>query len=143
MVENAIKYTAEGGRVTLRARPEGDGGRVAIEVEDTGQGISAEDLPHIFERFYRGRTKAYDDSGEQEVPGIGLGLHLARVLVEGMGGSIEASSRGGRGSTFTLLLPIWRDETRGEGGDRDGGSINAAAEDVTGGEAKREALRNG
>ena len=109
VVENAVKYTPEGGRVTLRARREG-GEHVSVEVEDTGPGISAEDLPRVFERFYRGRTAAGGGSDEQEVPGIGLGLYLARVLVEGMGGSIEASSRAGRGSTFTLRLPVWRDE---------------------------------
>ena len=53
---------------------------------------------------------------EQEVPGIGLGLHLARVLVEGMGGSIGARSGVGRGSTFTLRLPVWRDESDGGAG---------------------------
>lgn len=105
VAENAIKYTPEGGRITLRA-VRGAGGRVEVEVEDNGPGIRPEDLPHIFERFYRGRAGAADG---QEVPGIGLGLHLARVLVEGMGGSIEARSRVGRGSTFTLRLPVWRD----------------------------------
>ncbi|MDX7140888.1 ATP-binding protein, partial [Enterobacter hormaechei] len=83
---------------------------------DTGPGISAEDLPRVFERFYRGRAIAGDGSrgsDEQEVPGIALGLHLARVLVEGMGGSIRARSRVGRGSTFTLRLPVWRDEHDG------------------------------
>jgi signal transduction histidine kinase len=102
VVENAVKYTPEGGRVTLRARGEG-GGHVSVEVEDTGPGIGADDLPHIFERFYRGRA----DEGEAQ--GIGLGLYLARVLVEGMGGAISASSRVGRGSTFTLRLPVWRE----------------------------------
>lgn len=102
VVENAVKYTPVGGRVTLRAR--GDGGaHVSVEVEDTGPGIREEDLPHIFERFYRG------GADEGDVPGIGLGLYLARVLVEGMGGSIEASSRVGCGSTFTLRLPVWRE----------------------------------
>ena len=112
VVENAIKYTPDGGRITLRAFL--DGGHVGIEVEDTGPGISAEDLPHIFERFYRGHVSTGDGPGssdEQEVPGIGIGLHLARVLVEGMGGSIDVRSRVGHGSTFTLRLPIWRVES--------------------------------
>ena len=111
VVENAIKYTPGGGRVTLRARREG-GGHVSVAVEDSGPGISADDLPHIFERFYRGRAGAGNGGGgadEQEVPGIGLGLYLARVLVEGMGGAIEASNRVGAGSTFTLRLPVWRE----------------------------------
>jgi signal transduction histidine kinase len=119
VIENAIKYTPEGGRIALRAARDEAGGRVAIEVEDTGPGISAEDLPRVFERFYRGRAGAGNGAGgveEQEVPGIGLGLHLARVLVEGMGGSIEASSRAGRGSTFTLRLPVWRDDAAERGG---------------------------
>jgi signal transduction histidine kinase len=113
VVENAVKYTPEGGRITLRARREADGERVSIEVEDTGPGIREEDLPHIFERFYRGRVVVGEGADEQEAPGIGLGLYLARVLVEGMGGSIGASSSAGRGSTFTLRLPVWRDETDG------------------------------
>jgi len=113
VAENAIKYTPEGGRVTLRARRDQEGGRVAIEVEDDGPGIHPEDLPRVFDRFYRGRAWAGRPE-EQEVPGIGLGLHLARVLVEGMGGSIEASSRMGRGSTFTLRLPVWPGDTNGE-----------------------------
>lgn len=116
VVENAIKYTPEGGRITLRARSEEDGGQLTIEVEDTGPGIRAEDLPHVFERFYRGRVAAGEGATrveEPEVPGIGLGLYLARVLVEGTGGSIEARSRVGQGSTFTLRLPVWRDEPGG------------------------------
>jgi signal transduction histidine kinase len=120
VVENAIKYTPDGGRIILRARRDEGGGRVAIEVEDTGPGIRAEDLPLIFERFYRGRAVAGDGAGkldEQEVPGIGLGLHLARVLVEGMGGSIEASSSVGRGSTFTVRLAVWRAELDGDTND--------------------------
>lgn len=112
VVENAVKYTPEGGRITLRARREAGGGHISVEVEDTGQGISAEELPRVFERFYRGHSGAGDGIDNQEVPGIGLGLYLARVLVEGMGGTIEASSRVGRGSTFTLRLPVWREEGR-------------------------------
>jgi ammonium transporter, Amt family len=124
VVENAVKYTPDGGRITLRARRDGGGERVAIEVEDTGPGISPEDLPRIFERFYRGRAGASDGDAETEVPGIGLGLHLARVLVEGMGGSIEAGSRVGRGSTFTLRLPVWRDESDDEAGGLAAGSVS-------------------
>lgn len=111
VVENAVKYTPEGGRVTLRARREG-GGHVSVDVEDTGPGIREEDVPHIFERFYRSRAgsnNAGDSADEQDVPGIGLGLYLARVLVEGMGGRIGVKSRVGHGSTFTLRLPVWRD----------------------------------
>jgi signal transduction histidine kinase len=123
VVENAIKYTPDGGRITLRARRDGDGGRVAVEVEDDGPGIHPEDLPRVFERFYRGRAGAGRPE-EQEVPGIGLGLHLARVLVEGMGGSIEVSSRVGHGSTFTLRLPVWPGDTNGEDDELTPGRVN-------------------
>ena len=150
VVENAIKYTPDEGRIILRARRDEDGGPVAIEVEDTGVGVRAEDLPRIFDRFYRGRAGAGDGAGnldEQEVPGIGLGLHLARVLVEGMGGSIEASSRVGHGSTFTLRLPVWRDETNDEanvdGGEWATSSVKAPAENLASGAVKREGLPNG
>lgn len=146
VTENAIKYTPDGGRIILRARRDGSGNdRVAIEVEDTGPGIRAEDLPRIFERFYRGRLVAGENAvnlDEQEVPGIGLGLHLARVLVEGMGGSVEASSRVGHGSTFTLRLPAWRDETDG-GGEPATSFVNAPAENFAGVAVKREGLRSG
>jgi len=113
VVENAIKYTPAGGSIALRARRD-EGGGVAVEVEDNGGGIHPEDLPHVFDSFYRGRQAGAgaggSDADEQEVPGIGLGLHLARVLVEGMNGTIEARSRLGEGSTFTLRLPAWRVE---------------------------------
>ncbi|HEV2761994.1 MAG TPA: HAMP domain-containing sensor histidine kinase [Pyrinomonadaceae bacterium] len=143
VVENAVKYTPEGGRITLRARPDDGGERVAVEVEDTGPGISPEDLPHIFERFYRGRAGASEGEDEQEVPGIGLGLHLARVLVEGMNGSIEATSRVGRGSTFTLRLPVWRDEADGREGVWATNSAGAPAVNVEGGASERQGLHDG
>jgi len=113
VVENAIKYTHAGGRIHINAHM--SGGRVAIEVQDNGRGIHAEDLPQVFDSFYRGRAISDGGSGAdgEEVPGIGLGLHLARSLVEGMGGSIEVRSQPGQGSTFTLRLPVWQgdDET--------------------------------
>ena len=146
VVENAVKYTPEGGRVALRAARGGGGGHVAIEVEDTGPGISADDLPRVFERFYRGRALMENGAGgcdEQEVPGIGLGLHLARVLVEGMGGSIEARSRVGQGSTFTLRLPAWSGESDG---DEDGWATNPAgapADATARGTAEPGGMRHG
>ncbi|MDQ3135882.1 MAG: PAS domain-containing sensor histidine kinase, partial [Acidobacteriota bacterium] len=77
VAENAIKYTPDGGSITLRAYS--DGGSVIIEVQDTGRGIRAEDMPHIFDKFYRGQATGDGAEGvsenEQEVPGIGLGLH--------------------------------------------------------------------
>jgi len=119
VVENAVKYTPEGGRVTLRARRDGE--QVSVDVEDTGPGIREEDVPHIFDRFYRGRVGSDNTKGgadEQDVPGIGLGLYLARVLVEGMGGRIGVKSRVGLGSTFTLRLPVWRDDAAESDGEQ-------------------------
>jgi K+-sensing histidine kinase KdpD len=107
VVENAIKYTPTGGRIHINTHMEGR--HVAIEVEDNGRGIHAEDLPQVFDSFYRGRASDGAGSGAdgEEVPGIGLGLHLARSLIEGMNGSIEVRSQPGQGSTFTLRLPLW------------------------------------
>jgi signal transduction histidine kinase len=109
IVENSIKYTPAGGRIRLCARHSGQ--TIEILVEDNGRGIHPEDLPHVFDSFYRGRATSDGTNGdseeEQEVPGIGLGLHLARSLVEGMNGSIEVKSQPGHGSIFTVRLPVW------------------------------------
>jgi signal transduction histidine kinase len=75
-------------------------GRVTVAVRDRGAGISAEDLPHIFERFYKSR-------GQQAVvPGLGLGLYISRELVLRHGGRLWAASRVGEGSTFYIDLPL-------------------------------------
>ena len=113
LVENAIKYTDGEGRITLGASAEA--GQVRISVSDTGRGILAEDLPHIFEKFYRGRAPAlrmndslYEVTEEvAEVPGVGLGLYLARTIIEEIGGHIRVESVVGRGSAFTISLPVW------------------------------------
>ncbi|MBD0373668.1 MAG: sensor histidine kinase [Pyrinomonadaceae bacterium] len=117
LVENAIKYTPDGGRIIIKAAPAGDD-EVAISVADTGCGILAEDLPHVFEKFYRGRPGnacAYDSpagtsSAHTEAPGIGLGLYIARSIIEQLGGRITVESPGGRGTVFTLFLPVWNEE---------------------------------
>lgn len=122
IVENAIKYTPGGGRIRVAARR--DGSRVAIEVEDNGRGIRPEDVPRVFDSFFRGRPPNVVadavERGDADVPGIGLGLYLARVLVEGMGGSIEVRSEPGRGSYFTAWLPVWQDESGSPGDSRRG-----------------------
>ncbi|WP_376792104.1 GAF domain-containing protein [Thermoflexus sp.] len=99
LVSNAHKYTPEGGSIHVRARAEG--GEVHVEVRDTGIGIPAEALPHIFERFYR-----VDDPRVQETPGTGLGLSIVKALVELHGGRIWVESEVGKGSTFHFTIPI-------------------------------------
>ena len=115
LVENAFKYTPDGGRVTISARPAGD--EVAIGVSDTGVGIAPYDLPHVFEKFYRGGRAQGDDGEGPETPGVGLGLYLARTIVDHLGGRLEARSSVGRGSTFTIFLRAWQevDEATPEG----------------------------
>ena len=108
VTENAIKYTPEGGRIELKARRD-HSDKLIIEIADNGRGINTQDLPHIFERFYRGQASSDDEAGAiQDISGIGLGLHLARGLIEGMNGTISADSQAGEGSVFTVRLPIWR-----------------------------------
>ncbi|MFD4743921.1 sensor histidine kinase [Streptomyces rubiginosohelvolus] len=118
LVSNAVRHTPEGGRVTLRAYVAGrdasgpyasekgcgtvvgDGGTVVIEVTDTGSGIPADDLPHVFDRFWRA-----EKSRSRRTGGSGLGLAIVRKLVEAHGGTVEATSTEGEGSTFALRLP--------------------------------------
>jgi signal transduction histidine kinase len=96
LLDNAVKYTPEGGRVTVRTWEKK--GRVALEISDTGIGIPQDQLPLIFERFHR-----VDNSRTEE--GAGLGLAIGRQIAESHGGEIEARSTPDEGSTFTLLLP--------------------------------------
>jgi signal transduction histidine kinase len=98
LLHNAIKFTAAGGRVD--ARVEEREGRVRIVIEDSGRGILREFLPYVFERF-----RQQDSSTTRESPGLGLGLAIAKHLVELHGGAISASSDGeGTGATFTVDL---------------------------------------
>ncbi len=98
LIENAIKYTPEGGSVHVNVR--GDADRAVISVKDSGIGISAEDLGHIFQKFYRA-----DNSQTRTAGGTGLGLYLVKQRVEAMGGKVWAESQYGRGSTFFVSLP--------------------------------------
>jgi signal transduction histidine kinase len=100
LVTNAIKYTPKGGTVGLRLAEED--GEVVFTVSDTGIGIAAGDLPHIFERFWRA-DPARSRTGER--PGTGLGLAITKWIAEAHGGSITVKSRPGRGSLFTVRLP--------------------------------------
>ncbi len=98
LVDNAIKYTPNGGRITIRWYGQGD--RVGFEVEDTGIGIPAADLPRVFERFYR-----VDKARSRAVGGTGLGLAIVKHLVYAMKGQVQVSSVVGKGSTFQVWLP--------------------------------------
>jgi two-component system phosphate regulon sensor histidine kinase PhoR len=100
LVDNALKYTPPGGSVTVRFWCRGD--RLCVEVQDTGPGISEEDLAHIFERFYRGRS-----SQDSASAGSGLGLTIVKELVENYRGSIEVETALGQGSLFRVFLPRW------------------------------------
>ncbi|HEX6489303.1 MAG TPA: ATP-binding protein [Candidatus Dormibacteraeota bacterium] len=97
LVRNAIKYTPEGGIVSVRARSAE--GHVELTVSDTGIGIPQSDLERVFDRFYR-----TDASRSRATGGFGLGLAISRDLVEAMGGTISAASHEGQGSSFTVLL---------------------------------------
>ena len=98
LIGNAIKYTPEGGTVTLSLTHEAE--MVTIRVKDTGYGIPAADLPHIFNRFYRVR-----DNGHDQIEGNGLGLAIVKSIAEGHGGDVTVESEVGKGSCFTLTLP--------------------------------------
>jgi signal transduction histidine kinase len=98
LVRNAVRHTLPGGIVAVLPRSEGEW--IAVEVRDTGQGIPAEELPHIWERFYRGERAREDGSD-----GAGLGLALVKEMVEAMGGSVSVESTAGEGSAFMIRLP--------------------------------------
>jgi signal transduction histidine kinase len=98
LVDNAVRFTPPGGEIRITARQQD--GRVQVRVADTGVGIAAEHLPRVFERFYR-----VDASRSRDDGGTGIGLAIARSIVEGHGGRIVAESDPGHGSTFTFDLP--------------------------------------
>jgi len=100
LVANALRHTPAGGTITLRAT--GDHQRVALHVADTGAGIAAEHLPHLFERFYRA-----DTARDRAHGGSGIGLAICKALTEAHGGTITATSDGpGAGASFTVTLPV-------------------------------------
>ncbi len=95
LLDNALKFTPAGGQITVGVQKSGD--RAVLWVSDSGSGIDPADLPHIFERFYRGR--------HNDVPGSGLGLAIVASIVQAHGGTVHAESTPGRGSRFTIELP--------------------------------------
>jgi two-component system phosphate regulon sensor histidine kinase PhoR len=98
LVDNALKYTPEGGHIAVTWRA--SEGQAWLEVEDTGIGIPEQDLPRIFERFYR-----VDKARSRELGGTGLGLSIVKHLVQAMRGAVSATSRLGQGTTFRVQLP--------------------------------------
>ena len=98
LINNAINYTPQGGRITVGWREENGSG--VLEVSDTGIGIAKEHLPRLFERFYR-----VDKARSRELGGTGLGLSIVKHLTQSFGGSIQVESEPGAGTTFTVRLP--------------------------------------
>ncbi len=99
LISNACRYCKPNGTITVVTKTDPETGHVLLEVQDTGQGIAEEDLPHIFERFYRA-----DQSRSQPSGRTGLGLAICQAIAEAHGGMIQAQSRLGEGSTFTVRL---------------------------------------
>ena len=101
MLGNAFAYTPESGSVFLNVGLVESGAMAYLKVTDTGAGISEEEIPHVFDRFYRG--EAAQDKG---VPGTGLGLAICKEIVDRWRGHIEVESKLGEGSQFTVWLPV-------------------------------------
>ncbi len=101
LIHNAIKFTPSGGEVRVRARKEG--GECLVEVADTGIGVSPQDLPRIFDKFYQ-----VDSSTTRQQSGTGLGLSISRELVAAQGGRMWAESEKWVGTTFSFTLPVWK-----------------------------------
>lgn len=112
LIDNAIKYTPEGGEISVSA--ERAAGMLAIVVSDTGTGISETDLPHIFEKFYRAGSEPATGEEGTAAPGVGLGLYLTQHIVAQLDGEVKVESKQGVGTTFTVLLPLWIEKSAGE-----------------------------
>jgi len=101
LIDNGIKYNRSGGSVSVTLELERGGNEARLVVEDTGIGIPAESLPHLFDRFYR-----VDKARSRDVGGTGLGLAIVKRVAEAHGGSVTAESKPGKGSKFTVVLPV-------------------------------------
>jgi two-component system sensor histidine kinase BaeS len=121
LIDNAIKYTRAGGHIRISAREAGE--MIALSVSDTGEGIPAADLPHIFDKFYRAGSEAMEtgDANGTAAPGVGLGLYLAQHIVGQLDGQLTVESTPGVGTTFTLLLPCWVDSSDNERSEQNAG----------------------
>ena len=128
LITNAIKYTPRGGRVEVALSRRA--GEATFTVRDSGIGIAAGDLPYVFERFWRAdRARSRQASGDAGAPGrggFGLGLSISEYIAQAHGGSLTVQSRLGRGSAFTVTLPV-ADPVRDDlGGDAAAGISNTA-----------------
>jgi signal transduction histidine kinase len=99
LVDNAIRYNTNGTRVIVAARP--TNGRIELSVSDNGPGIPTEDIPHLFERFWRA-----EKSRNRAMGGSGLGLAIVKQLVEAHHGQVQVESQTGSGTRFTVHLPL-------------------------------------
>jgi signal transduction histidine kinase len=99
LITNAVRHTPTGGTITVRAWRHAEEDQVRVDVSDSGEGIPPNDLPHIFERFYRGEKSRSRTTG-----GAGLGLAIAKGIIEAHGGSVWVTSEVGKGSTFSFAL---------------------------------------
>lgn len=109
LLSNAIKFTPEGGRILVTGRADSQG-RLELQVSDTGVGIAPEDREIIFEKFRQGQIVVGDDGLTRRFSGTGLGLSIVRELCKLLGGEITVASELGKGSTFTVVLPWYRNE---------------------------------
>jgi signal transduction histidine kinase len=109
LADNAIQYTPDGGQIRLSVTRDGDD--VVIGLQDNGVGIGSDDIPHLFERFYRADHARHRDTGTAR--GTGLGLSIARWIADEHHGRIDVQSEPGSGTTFTLRLPAYVEATAG------------------------------
>ena len=121
LIDNAIKYTPEGGRILVSARTNDE--TVTIAVTDTGKGVPEADLPRIFEKFYRGEAEGGamqpGTAAGTAAPGVGLGLYLAQHIVAQLNGEITVESKQGMGTTFSINLPRWIEDAGVEESEED------------------------
>jgi heavy metal sensor kinase len=108
LIDNALKYTPSGGRVTVNCQFDASAGRACLEVRDTGTGIAADDLPHVFDRFYRADKSRSRSPGPG---GNGLGLSICQAIVSSYGGQLRIASSTGAGTCVTVMLPATLPET--------------------------------
>lgn len=107
LVENAVKYTPEGGKINVST--ETSANEIIVRISDTGCGILPDDLPKIFNKFYRGRPNSDKTESPNQAGGVGLGLYVTKKIVEQLGGQISAENNQTGGANLTVKLEIWKD----------------------------------